>query len=416
MNSVRDCVEVLRAGGSPAGWCRGLERVTAEVAAIDAYVRAICAAASAVPSLVDRPLLGTTLAELTGCQTGAEGADPQRADHPGRLDRSPPRSAPLPRPPARPEPPHRRGGRCMATDRSSSAPAPPRVAAGEGPASRVSTDRLRNLAGDLPPATGVRWSPPELIKSTPRPAAPPEPPRRRGVRQVSPPELIEPKPSPTGETPGEPRPKTVVVSCPEPDRPSGENFLRSVTAAVWRRVGGTENPPLDRMPRQVARPGPTAPAELLRRTAFGKRDQPASTGRSLVTPPRQGSRSVARGGDAEEPRPSRRRGVAVREPTARESVLRAGPGELVDVGHPTPASEVGFDEHAVRTVSRFAEQPAVPRRDRVGPPAPEAWPGPMFPGAARPTSSTASTMSADDLERLMEQVLGDAARRHGIEV
>lgn len=416
MNGVRDCVEVLRAGGSPAGWCRGLERVTAQVAAIDAYVQAISAAAGAVPSLVDRPLLGTTLAELTGCLSGAEGDDLTRVDHPGHLDRSTPRSAPPPRPPAAPEPPRRRGGRRMAAGCPSPVPALPHVAVGQGPASRVSTDRLRNLAGDLPPSTGVRRLPPELIKPTPRPAAPPEPPRRRGVRHVSPPELIEPKPSPTGGTPGKSRPKTVAVPCPEPDRPSGEDFLRSVTAAVWRRVGGTENPPRDRMPTQVARPGPTAPPELLRRTAFGERDEPGSSGRRPIAPPRQGSRPVARRGDAEEPRPPRRGGVAARESTARESVLRASPGELVDIGHPTPAFEVGSDERAVRTVSRFAEQPAVPRRDRVSPPAPEAWPGPMFPGAARPTSSTASTMSADDLERLMEQVLGDAARRHGIEV
>ncbi len=391
MNSVRACVEVLHAGGSPAQWCRGLERVTAEVAAIDVYVQATSAAAGAVPSLVDRPLLGTTLAELTDCPPGAEGDDLQRVDHPGRLDRSTPRSAPPPRPPAVPEPPHHRRGRRMAADCPSPAP---RVAAGERPASRVSTDRLRNWVGDLPAATGVRRSPP--------------------------------KPSPGEGVPGKPRPETTAVPRPESDRPSpdlsspdlssGEKFLHAVTAAVWRRVGDTENPPLDRMLKQVTRPGPTAPAELLRRTASGERDQPGSAGRRHVAPPNQGSRPVARRGDAEEPWPTRRREVAVREPTARGRVPEASPGKAVGVDHPIPASGAGFDERAVRTVSRFAEQPALPRRDRVGPPAPDTGPGPMLPGAPRPTSSAASTMSADDLERLIERVLGDAARRHGIEV
>ncbi|MGH4002077.1 MAG: hypothetical protein ACRDTJ_31950 [Pseudonocardiaceae bacterium] len=411
MNGMRACVGMLSAGGSPAQWCRGLERVTAEVAAIDAFVQATSAAAGAVPSLVDGPLLGATLAELTDCPPAAEGDDLQRVDRPGLLDRSTPPSAPPPRPPSQPS--RRRGVRRMAADSPSPAPAPPRLAAGQGLASRVSTDRLRSLAGDLPLATGVRRSSPELIEPTPRPAAPPEPPRLRGVRQVSPPELIEPKPSPTGETPGKSRP--AAVPCPEPDRPSGDNFLRLVTAAVWRRVGGTEHPPLDRMLKQATRTGPTAPGELLRRTAFGERDESENVGRHPIAPPRQGSRSVARRGDAEEPRPTRRRGVSAREPTARESVLRADPSEVGGVGHQTPAPEVGFDERAVRTASRFAEQPGVARQDRVSPDAPEPWPGPMFSGAARPMTSAASTMSADDLERLMEQVLSDAARRHGIE-
>jgi hypothetical protein len=65
--------------------------------------------------------------------------------------------------------------------------------------------------------------------------------------------------------------------------------------------------------------------------------------------------------------------------------------------------------------SRYGDQPDVPVWDRTSALAPTLAPT-DGPGPAFLTGSSSSPPSEGDLERLLERVLGDAARRHGIEV
>jgi hypothetical protein len=240
------------------------------------------------------------------------------------------------------------------------------------PTARIPTGRLRALAGDRP--TTIRTAPgsPALL--------------RRTVDRPPHPQL---------------------------DPGSAAAYLDSLAAAVSRRVGGNGSlVPVGRR-RQVPRPGPAAPVELLHGALLG--DNPSVTAATAAAQsfapdrvPTQVDRSVD---DTEEGRPH----IAPSIPNLPSvGAGRAGLGTEPAAGS-TAAPGSDADILVAVVPSRYGDQPDVPVWDRTSALAPTLAPT-DGPGPAFLTGSSSSPPSEGDLERLLERVLGDAARRHGIEV
>jgi len=360
---MTDCDQALAAGGSPATWRRRLEPAAERLDAVDRVLRATCAWPAA-PSLAgDRPLFGTTLTELTETVPARVSVRSTRSGTASVITHSPTAHPQMPRPthaqpPAPlPEPPLRPGVRRSTAGSVRNVSGSYSVV---DPTARIPTGRLRALAGDRP--TTIRTAPgsPALL--------------RRTVDRPPHPQL---------------------------DPGSAAAYLDSLAAAVSRRVGGNGSlVPVGRR-RQVPRPGPAAPVELLHGALLG--DNPSVTAATAAAQsfapdrvPTQVDRSVD---DTEEGRPH----IAPSIPNLPSvGAGRAGLGTEPAAGS---TAAPGSD----------ADQPDVPVWDRTSALAPTLAPT-AEPGPAFLTGSSSSPPFECDLERLLERVLGDAARRHGIEV
>lgn len=410
----------LDAAGGPAAWCRATVRATRPVADLDTRLDAVCARAPRAPSLVAGPLFGSALEECTR-DVGAADDVVDVPDAGGRRARGSADDRPATgrRTPAAPVGPRTRGqGRARpasaprAPDHVLAPPAgrhPRRTASGHAdtPADRGSAAahlpvaRLRALAGPQSADGRPRrhTNPRSLDQDAiPGPGAAPGPARRRA-------------------RPGQGRSQPAAERLLPPDE-AGPALLTRVVDRIVRRIAG--------------RPGSGSrlAAGLLRAGA-------ASSDPEL-------SDLLARwSGAPGRPRPRRRRRAAGRGDLQRQPSdadpgrVLADPLGLRGPGAP-PFDEPRLDEREVRAPSRFAEQPTRPRRladlagetdgtetmagtvARAGEGA-----GALGTGAAATAADTSArpgvggavpAVSAPELERLLDRVLGDAARRHGIEV
>jgi hypothetical protein len=163
----------------------------------------------------------------------------------------------------------------------------------------------------------------------------------------------------------------------------------------------------------VPRPGPAAPEELLHGALLG--DNPSIVAATAAAQSsaadrvhRQIDRSVD---DSEEGRPR----IAPSVPDLPSvGAGSAGLGTEPAVGS-TAAPGPDADILVAVVPSHYGDQPDLPVRDRTSAFAPTLAPT-DGPGPALFAGSSSSPPSEGDLERLLERVLGDAARRHGIEV
>ncbi|WP_157357407.1 hypothetical protein [Amycolatopsis nigrescens] len=368
------CVDALAAAGAPRAF-RGALRAETEV--VDAGLRRVCALDSAAPRLLPGPLLGRTLAELTGC--AADSVEPGASEQDTAAER--PR-VPRPEPAARPV--HPGPARTPArSPRPVAAPSGCRPRAGRAPAfaiekpdradpCQVGTERLRRLAGVLPTSAGAL------------------------VRRVTPP----------AEPVARPHRRTPVPVC-EPTNAPGIAFLQRI---------GTAGEPAP-VPGQALRPGPAAPAELLERLAFGQLGRVHH--REPANSPDETRRPAAwREGT---PRPAVRPTETAPE-TAAHAPVTPGPEPVPDRPHtaappsgehdsPSKA-ESEVDETPKRLSAQFAELSEIPRRAMVSAASGRSDPNDV----AKPSPPAENTVSEADLELMMHRILDNAARRHGIEV
>jgi hypothetical protein len=376
----------IQEGASPEAFRRACEARTESLRFVDTAVSSLCEAIrDGAPTLLDGPLLGRTLSDLTD---SVPESDDHRAETPRRTAR------PYPEEPS----PTGRAGRQVptATDqRAEPRPVPrPRRAkalpddgpgrvrhAGSTPfdlpigASRLDSGVLRRLAGELP----VGWH------SARRTAAPRRRPRAGAV--------------PNGAVPNGAAPNGTV------DRHAAAT---AAVEAVIQRLGlSTESTALFRT--TVPRPGPAAPRTLLRPTLPGQLPGSAAAGVPSAGPSAPGEQPAETSAHTVE----RRFPGTMAAPAAnQEPGTTPRPAVDAQTETVTGSVEVQDDRREVRSVQRFAELPDLRPAERVSVDAP------VHPGHGEATEprATAYRLPVTDLEDLMTRVLDDAARRHGIEV
>jgi len=378
---MTDCDHALAAGGSPATWRRRLEPAAERLDAVDRVLRATCAWPAA-PSLAgDRPLFGTTLTELTETVPARVSVRSTRSGTASVITHSPTAHPQMPRP-THAQPPVPIEPTLRPVARRSTADSRPTVV---GPHSvhemnaRIPAARLRALAGDLP-AT-VRTAPGSAVGVV------------AGARQTA------------------SRPDR----HPQPGPGSTGAYLGSIAAAVSRRLGGDGSPPPDGRARLVPWPGPAAPAELLAGVLLGDSQPSVSATTAAETTPALGRVSRKSADVAADDVQAHRSHAApsVPDPTLADHALHS---RLATDQAVARIAAPGI-EAANRTLVSPSPvgQPDVPVRDRTSALAPTLAPT-VGPGPALFAGSSSSLPAEADLERLLERVLGDAARRHGIEV
>lgn len=376
-------MKALHEGASPEAFRRACETRTERLRFVDTAVSSLCEAIrDGAPTLLDGPLLGRTLSDLTD---SVQESDKHRPERPRRRTARPYPEVPSPTGPAtgqvptptdrwaepRPVPRPRRAkvlahdGPGRASHRGSM---PPGLPVG---ASRLDPGVLRRLAGELP----VRWH------SARRTAAPERRPR-------------------AGAVPNGAAPDGAV------DRRAG---AAAAVEAVIQRLGlSTESAVLFRT--TIPRPGPTAPGALLRRTQ--PEQLPASAAASVPSagPSAPGEQPVEASSRTIKRRPPSF--MAAPQADGQEPGTTSRPAVDAEPETVTGSVEVRHDRREVRSVQRFAELPDVRPTERVSVDAP------VHPGHGEATEPRASAypLPGTDLEDLITRVLDDAARRHGIEV
>ena len=453
---------LLDAAGGPALWCRDVRRAARSVGAVDTGV-VTCARTREPPALVTGPLLGDALDECTGVLRAPTRAQDAPSDSPHQ---APPRSGPRPGAVARP-----RGGvdigradvggddarRDLGPSTACRTRGPARAAAPTAPPPREPTagGAVSRVLHDLCPP----------VERPPRPAPTPAAPRRPA-----------PPPPPPAARPQAPRPTAVPSvrtgprSAPLPPADCGDDLAARTARRVARRIGATDLSGLaaHRAPR--AGDAERALRGVLDRLAHGagaaRAGEPgaAPSGRTTERPlglggpnPRApgphrrgddvvtdeaggrpgtvpGRAPASRGPRGDSPRPGAG-DVGLGEGT--DPVLRA-PDRAHDASGPD--GRPGHRDHGRAGAPGLPELPDRPGRlvalggaglddsphdGSVAGPAPSALAGTLG-TPPQPTAWDSSgvsgvggslpAVSAPVLERLIERVLGDAARRHGLEV
>lgn len=372
-------MSALVGGGAPAAFRRACRNRTEGLLAVAAAVDSTCRAHRGAPTLLEGPLLGQALTDVTGFtppddQPVEQQPRPQRPWLSRRAPASPPRphTDGAPRAAWHPQPvpqPHLRPRRPAGAVTGPERPPAQRTVTGRlpGPDCRVDPGLLRRLAGALPDSTAPR-------DRLPAPAHTPR----------------------AGNT---------------PDRPAdGRSVLRAAAQAVAGRLGVAPEA-VHATGGTVPRPGPMAPGHLLRRAPGGDdRAAPAARAPILGSPPDQNH--------TEATPPSRATGHST-------ASIADPPGHRL-AGHERPADDLAerarppvvtrgqeqSDRRDLRAVRTFGEQPRIRRSERVSVDAPV----PASPPDVAAADTTSLARPAADLEDLMKRVLDDAARRHGIEV
>lgn len=387
---------VLASAAGPRQWCRASVRRTAAVDDVDLAVRAVCAVRPRLPRLVTGPLLGRTIEACTATGDPPDGD----GDHDGRTarrDRRTPDPAPGPDrtdAPVRPTEARGAGG-------PSAGPRAPRPVRTAG----VTPERLRELAG---PGAGRRAVPGAGTA-----------PSRAAQGRVAAPRPGDRGPAPRSDrTEQADRPGPRVTGAVHlPPRPGSAPLPAAVTARLARRAGlGVET--VGRL-ASAALPGPS-----------GRPDTRVAVRAVLADVL---SRSLGAGRAQERRAPEGPGAGPVGAPGSPEATSRRRPTEpAADVVRAPAPSTVGAPDRVPPAM------PSAPDRATGGDALPVAVRGPADragradgsadapppargtePGGARGTGAGLAPslqLAPPDLERLMDQVLTDAARRHGIEV
>jgi hypothetical protein len=396
-------------GATPSTCTRVLAHATTPVHAVDEALSSLCVAAPALPSLLTHHPLGPTLSD-------------HRPGLPGHVVHERPDVAPppgdhraLPSIPQQERPTEPKAGLCppepsprprVRRTETGRPPEPPAArAVREDPACRVGTAQLRVLAGELPARSGVRGSrslPPPRSGDAPAAALPVESWSGR-VAELTRRLSIDVRPS---------------LACPPRPGPSAPPDLLDRSAVARARVADGSAlarvdpvharwPAADASPRVTdpRRPagGPEGPAERRHAGTQAPDDQPG---------PGSGRAAAGRRPRAAEARAAERGRVAADSyeewagPGSRSAPdRRAGPFGPDDGRHAGPE---GPDERGHEAARGSGER---------------RWAGTQAPGEGgyagmERTDARWGAVQADDgvVEAAVERVLTDAARRHGIGV